>query len=271
MGVDIITASLGYYIFSDPRYDYTYNDMNGSKTFVARGANIADEKGILLTIAQGNEAANSWHYLISPADSPKVFSVGSVDASGNASLFTSYGPNANNELKPDAAAMGSNTSYTNSSYITTGTAVSSGSGTSYATPVAAGGLACLLQALPNNVSRSLIKNKMRQTASLYPASSMNLGNGILNFNLALTEIQAALSVKSTTQNKLYIFPNPVKNTLQISTSHDIIDLQLYDVMGRIIKVLTPNKTQDLSLLPKGIYFLKIICPGETFTEKIIKE
>jgi subtilase family serine protease len=75
-------------------------------------------------------------------------------------MFTSYGPNANNHIKPDASARGTNTYYVynNSSYF--------GSGTSYATPLSAGGVACLLQAIPTNTNRETIKNKLRETASL---------------------------------------------------------------------------------------------------------
>ena len=271
MGVDIATASLGYFVYSDSRYDYTYADMNGNRTFVARGANIAVDKGIILMNALGNEGADTWHYLISPADSPKVFSIGSIDFAGNSSWFTSYGPNANNQIKPDAAAMGSNAYYTNSSYITTGTGVSSGSGTSYATPVASGGVACLLQAIPNTVSRNLIRDKMRQTASLYPSTDDRRGYGILNFSSALTEIQQALGIQNQLVQQFKIYPNPVKNQINIVTNEKIIELQLFDVSGRNIKIFTNEKTQDLSQLSKGIYFLKIKTNKGITVEKIIKE
>jgi hypothetical protein len=271
MGVDIATASLGYYVYSDPRYDYTYNDMNGAKTFVARGANIAVDKGIILMNAMGNEGTDSWHYLISPADSPKVFSIGSVDSLGNASWFTSYGPNSINQTKPDAAAMGSSTYYTNSNYITTETGVSFGSGTSYATPIASGGVACLLQAIPNTVSRDLIKDKMRQTASLYPLSNDTKGFGILNFSSALTEINAALEVKNSSVQHLKIYPNPVKSSFSIITNENILSLELYDASGRNIKSLSSEKSQDLNQISKGIYFLKLKTEKGTSVEKIIKE
>ncbi|MGE8513101.1 MAG: S8 family serine peptidase, partial [Chryseobacterium culicis] len=39
-GVEIITSSLGYNVFDESRYNYTYADMNGSTSFIARGAGI---------------------------------------------------------------------------------------------------------------------------------------------------------------------------------------------------------------------------------------
>jgi hypothetical protein len=46
--VDVISTSLGYSEFDDSRYDYTYADMNGTTTFISRGAQIASEKGIFV-------------------------------------------------------------------------------------------------------------------------------------------------------------------------------------------------------------------------------
>jgi hypothetical protein len=71
--VDVISTSLGYSEFDDSRYDYTYADMNGTTTFISRGAQIASEKGIFVLIAAGNEGQNPWHYISAPADNAKVF------------------------------------------------------------------------------------------------------------------------------------------------------------------------------------------------------
>jgi hypothetical protein len=68
--------------------------MNGSTSFIARGAGIAADKGIFVLAAAGNSGTQPWHYLTTPSDNAKVFSIGSVDSAGNASDFSSYGPNA---------------------------------------------------------------------------------------------------------------------------------------------------------------------------------
>lgn len=271
MGVDIATASLGYYDFDDPRYDYTYSNMNGTSTFVARGCNIAVDKGIIVMVAQGNEGAGSWHYVISPADSPKVFSIGAVDINGNPSSFTSYGPNSNGVIKPDAVALGSETFYPNSNYTNSGIAVSFGNGTSYATPVASGGLACLLQALPKNLSRDLIKDKMRQTASLYPSTDARKGHGVLNFSSALDALQPALGTQNPSILTLRIHPNPVDDHITIVTDLKILEIHLFDAIGRHLQNLSTDKTQNVSALPKGIYYLKVKTEQGIAVEKFIKQ
>ena len=47
-GVDLITSSLGYSTFDDPKYSYTYANMNGTTSFIARGSQIAVSKGIFV-------------------------------------------------------------------------------------------------------------------------------------------------------------------------------------------------------------------------------
>ena len=109
-GVDIISTSLGYAdFFDDIRYDYSYSQMNGNSSFIARAAQIATEKGIIVVVAAGNEGNLTWKYIVTPADNEKVFTIGGVDSTGNPSVFTSFGPNSAGKVKPDASARGTST------------------------------------------------------------------------------------------------------------------------------------------------------------------
>ena len=264
-GVDIISTSLGYNTFDDSKYNYTYADMNGQKSFIARGVNIASDKGIFVLIASGNEGNKTWHYITTPSDSEKAFSIGAVDSSGNASVFTSFGPNSNNSIKPDASARGTSTYYTynNSSYF--------GNGTSYATPLSAGGVACLLQAIPNNYNRTNVKNKLRETASLFPSFDNQTGYGILNFSNALSSINASLNISEIKRPVVNIYPNPAKSFIHIKTNEKLKNIELYDEIGRKLKTLPLNYSQNIESLNKGIYYLKIQTEKSSSVEKIIKE
>ncbi len=55
------------------RYNYTYAQMNGNTSFIARAAQIASEKGIIVVVAAGNEGNQTWKYIVTPADNEKVF------------------------------------------------------------------------------------------------------------------------------------------------------------------------------------------------------
>ena len=259
-GVDVISTSLGYTTFDDSRYDYTYADMDGTTSFIARGAQMATEKGIFVTFAAGNDGNSSWHYVSTPADNTKVFTIGSVNAQNKSSSFSSYGPNAAGAIKPDGAARGSET------YTVYGNQVTQASGTSLANPLAAGGVACLLQSQPKTVSREEIKNKLRQNASLYPDYDDQKGYGILNFYKTF-ETLAAVDLKKT---KIKIYPNPAKDVLNISTEKAIITVEIYDSLGRLIKTETGNNI-NVSQLSKGHYLIKIKTNGQELIEKFIKE
>lgn len=248
-GVDIISASLGYGdFFDDSRYNYSYEDMTGTRSFVARGAQIASEKGIIVMSAAGNEGADVWHYIITPADNVKVFSVGAVNSYGESSYFSSYGPNYLGAIKPDASARGSSTAmvYNNSA--------TNGSGTSFSTPLSAGGVASLLQALPKTLNRDEVKNLLRQNASLYPDYTGQMGYGILNFGNSYAQYLA--TQQTQTKNIFEVYPNPSHGQFTVESKENA-NMKVLDMNGRVIHSSTLSKGKnDISLkVPAGIYLL----------------
>ena len=261
-GVDLITTSLGYNTFDDPKYSYTYAHMNGSTSFISRGAEIAVNKGIFVLFAAGNSGEQSWHFITTPADNSKVFSIGSVDSVGVSSGFSSYGPNSAGFIKPDASARGTATTTVN------GSNTISVSGTSIATPVAAGGIACFIQAFPG-MNRDTMRNQLRQTSSLFPNHTNQMGYGILNFGgLFNSTLSNSELVK---KNTIAIFPNPVKDILNIVSEKEVIMVQVYDNLGRPISTEKNNKSIKVVNFAKGTYYLKIQTQDAVFYEKFIKE
>lgn len=257
-GVDLISTSLGYYEFDDSRYDYTYADMNGTTSFIARGAQIAYEKGIFINFAAGNEANDPWYYIITPADNAKVFSIGAVDDNGTSASFSSFGPNSVGVIKPDVCARGVSTATVFNNDVTYA------SGTSLANPLSAGGITSLLQSLPKSVNLDLVKSKLRSTASRANAPTNQQGYGIVNFGAAYNQFLAVENVK---QNNFNIYPNPAKDFIEIKTNTKIESVQICDNLGRILKTENTAKI-NVSNLEKGVYYLKIN-NGEKI-EKFIK-
>ncbi|KMQ64199.1 serine protease [Chryseobacterium sp. FH2] len=261
-GVDIITTSLGYSTFDDTRYDYDYADMNGTTSFIARAAEIAVSKGIFVLIAAGNSGAQAWHYITTPADNTRVFTIGSVDSAGNPSGFSSFGPNASGSIKPDGSTRGSASATVNNNTMTTV------SGTSIATPIAAGGVACLLQAF-YTMDRDIMRNRLKQTASLYPNHNDQMGFGILNFGSFYNSFLNTSDLVK--KEKLTIFPNPVKNILNIASESDVISLGIYDNLGRLIMTSKNEKSIKVDYFQSGVYYLKVQTKDKVYYEKFIKE
>ncbi len=261
-GVDVITTSLGYALFDDSKYSYTYAQMNGTTSFIARAGQIAVSKGIFVLIAAGNSGQQPWHYITTPADNEQVFSIGAVDSAGLSSGFSSYGPNSTGTVKPDASARGtaSTSVYNNSATSVTGTSI--------ATPIAAGGVACFIQAFPS-MNRNQMRTQLRQTASLFPNHTDQMGYGILNFGSLYNQVLNTSDLVK--KEKIALFPNPVKSVLNIATEGDILSLEVYDNLGRFILKLKNQKSLNVQDFARGTYYLKIQVKEKVYYEKFLKE
>lgn len=176
VGVDIINTSLGYSTFDYAKHNHTYADMNGNSTFISRGAKIATTKGMILLVAAGNEGADTWKYITAPADVDGVLTVGAVDLNRNVATFSSFGPTFDARIKPDALAMGKDV------YIIDGSGnVKTSSGTSFASPILAGVVACYWQKYPTKTSLEII-DMVKKAGHLYSAPTPQGGYGIPNLN-----------------------------------------------------------------------------------------
>jgi hypothetical protein len=69
-----------------------------------------------------------------------------------------------------------------------------------------------------------------------------------------------------------IYPNPTNNFVNIVTKENIEKIEVYDILGKIVKVKNKGVNIDLSDLSKGIYALKVTTiDGKIAAKKIIKK
>ncbi|RMG71629.1 MAG: peptidase S8, partial [Bacteroidetes bacterium] len=113
MGADVIHASLGYSTFDGGINSYEYADMNGDSAITTRAVDMAAARGIIFTVAAGNEGNGRWHYITAPCDADSALCIGSVDRYGKLSSFSSVGPTSDGRIKPDVVAMGTRTAVLN--------------------------------------------------------------------------------------------------------------------------------------------------------------
>jgi serine protease AprX len=171
-GADVISSSLGYTTFDNAAFNHTYPDMNGRTTMAAIGATIAARKGLLIFNSAGNDGANSWHYISTPADADSIVTVGAVSTTGQPASFSSFGPTSDGRIKPDVASVGQGTIIETPTNL-----IASGSGTSFACPNMAGLGTCLWQGFQefNNIK---IIQALQQSGSITSAPDNHIGYGI---------------------------------------------------------------------------------------------
>jgi hypothetical protein len=79
------------------------------------------------------------------------------------------------------------------------------------------------------------------------------------------------SIEDTELNNLKLFPNPVNNTLNIITDKNILKIEIYDALGRIIVSKSkPSKTINVEQLESGVYSIAIIFNDNKIIKKFIK-
>jgi len=88
-------------------------------------------------------------------------------------------------------------------------------------------------------------------------------------NLSIDSINSPLSI--------ILFPNPINEelNLQLNSTYDKIDIQVYSMLGQLIKTVSISNTQECRLnlagLSSGSYLVKINADGKTESSVVIKK
>ena len=168
-GADIINSSLGY-----GKDRHWTKDMDGT-SYVAKAAQKAVEKGILICNSAGNEGDDKrWMTIITPADAENVLTVGGIvnDLNNYQHIsFSSYGPTTDKRLKPNVVAFG------NAEVANPSGGFTYASGTSFSSPLVAGFAACAWQT-KRDLTALQMKAEIEKSADLYPYFDYAYGYGV---------------------------------------------------------------------------------------------
>jgi serine protease AprX len=185
-GADIINSSLGY-----TTRRYFPEQMNGRTSLVARAAELAVRKGILVVNAAGNDGDdNQWRTVGTPADGDSVLAVGGIDPDTYLHIdFSSYGPTVDKRLKPNVAAFGTVMAAAPGGYVRT-------QGTSFSSPLMAGFAACVLQQQRDLPVMALFQ-KLQHSGNLYPYFDYAHGYGMPRASFFTQAAGAATTITPT--------------------------------------------------------------------------
>ena len=168
-GADIINSSLGY-----GKDRHWTRDMDGT-SYVAKAANKAVEKGILICNSAGNEGDDkNWMTIITPSDAENVLCVGGIEASlvnYRRISFSSFGPTADKRRKPDVVAFG------HAKVANPSGGFTEVDGTSFSSPLTAGFCACAWQTR-RDLTALQMKEEIQKSGDLYPYFDYAYGYGV---------------------------------------------------------------------------------------------
>lgn len=234
---------------------------------------------MIVLAAAGNEGNDAWHFITTPADADSIISVGAVDNLGKPAVFSSYGPSSDGRVEPLAASVGQGTSVSS----TTGP-ITTGNGTSFATPNLAGLVTCLWQAFPEFTNMEIIE-AVKKSSSIYTSPDDRIGYGIPDFEKAYDDLyqQKVLRDAETIlgNQNIKIYPNPFANNFTVlikpvRTATGIF--KMYDASGKLYftkqVTLQSGVTQvinftGVSHFQKGMYVLKFSNGTSTESFKLI--
>jgi serine protease AprX len=274
VGVDVVNSSLGYTRFNDPIMDYTYADMNGEVSRASRCAALAAKKGIVVCNSAGNEGNKAWHYIGAPADAKGIIAVGGVDNSGISSVFSSYGPSSDNRVKPEVCTMG-----TSAALISPKGLPVVGDGTSYASPIMAGMMACFLQAAKNINAPSnteMLLKTVYESASNYATPTAQLGYGIPDFRTALARLPFFSAKKIAQTSDVAIGFDFSDRTIHVRLFDNKISadelVRVYSATGFL--QLNQSVSEHETILPAGtlapgVYVVNLVGGGLSSSHKVV--
>ncbi|MEM9931012.1 MAG: S8 family serine peptidase [Bacteroidota bacterium] len=186
IGIDVVNSSLGYTTFSYKEMNYSYKDLDGKTSPASVAITRAFQRGMIIVTSAGNSGGDEWKYVGTPADSPEAFSIGALNADGSKAYFSSFGPTADGRIKPDVSALGVDVA----AVAANGRGLTGANGTSLASPLVAGLMACLRQAVPDATNQELL-DAVRATADQAEKPDNERGWGQPDFAAAYRQLMSA--------------------------------------------------------------------------------
>jgi hypothetical protein len=142
------------------------------------------------------------------------------------------------------------------------------------------GLATPISATDGNFNSAF--EQLTKTGVALPAVGLHVLNIRIKDNTGVwgplfrnvISVQTSLATADFDLKNIVVYPNPVKNILNIAAEKELTTVSVYNVLGQEVMVKSLHDTEtniDVSHLTSGTYFVKVQANNQVKTLKIIKE
>ena len=176
LGVDLINSSLGYTLFDNESDNVRYKELDGQTHLNSRSASLAASKGIVICNSAGNSGNKEWKKIGVPADASDILAVGALSANKHIAVFSSVGDSSDGRVKPDVCARG-----VSCTVIGSNGKLTTANGTSFASPIMCGMVACYWQSHPQLTASQVIE-AIKKLGDRYDEPDNIFGYGVPDFN-----------------------------------------------------------------------------------------
>ncbi len=272
-GADIIQASLSYYDFDPGFEDYDYQDRDGETALSSQAADRWADSGMVIVTIAGNNAK-----VKVPCVADSVLCVGGTGLKKQYDDSSSVGPTVDGRLKPDVAAPAQNVAgYFDIGFYEFNTYA----GTSYASPLVTGLVACLQEKYPKATNAQLMRS-IRQSSTQAQNPDTLIGHGVPDARVADSLLGKMMNTSSqqlkAPGSAISIYPNPVRKqlTIEFSGETQINSLSVISSTGQTVRQLSiEDRRGQLRLntndLKPGIYSIRLQdANGKVNTKRFVK-
>ena len=98
-------------------------------------------------------------------------------------------------------------------------------------------------------------------------ATYNTPNGV---PIPIIDSDCSLATATFEKNEVLVYPNPAKNTLNISGVSSIVNIKIYNVLGQMVQENTSTAI-DVSGLKAGNYFVRIETSEGVMSKRFVKE
>jgi minor extracellular serine protease Vpr len=246
-----------------------------------------------------------WNYGVSePAVTKSLITVASHSAEfknsfgtivgGAFSSYSSFGPTIDGRMKPDICAPGGNvcssiSSYTDAAYTQIANVTFNSriypfarfSGTSMSSPATAGVVALILDANPFLTAQQvkdiiiLTAREDAITGNIPDSGSTQWGHGKLNAYKAIVMALNTININTYAQTHMMVFPNPTTDQVYLLGENDedvVFALNVFTAEGKVVlsQNYQWNQPINVSALPGGIYFIRLLAGALNYQCKFVK-